>query len=376
MTILLRTGKGFNKYTIGILSLLFSINMAFSQSGEFSLDDFYRDNSELKTKSDSIFNTLNDKQRVGQMIFASIGTLGRSEVYAKNLIGQDRVGGFVILKGSKASHAELIRSLNRLSETINYIRPMFSIDAEPSLFEGRMQGSLKMKNTIEIASSREADSVAKLIAQDIKSIGIHQNYAPVVDISPNNEAIKSRSFGSDAKLVIDMSNAFIKGTQACEVVATAKHFPGHGLVQGDTHKNTVFIDGEMMEVDNYIPLIKEGVLSIMVAHIEVKNNSKYDTEGLPASCSPVIVKELLKEQLGFKGLIITDALNMEAVKKIGNPALKASMAGCDIILMPDDEAQAVNDILTQMATNLQYRKQVYESVKKILRMKICLGIID
>ncbi|NNF83483.1 MAG: glycoside hydrolase family 3 protein, partial [Flavobacteriaceae bacterium] len=163
--------------------------------------------------------------------------------------------------------------------------------------------------------------------------------------------------------------------QECEVIATIKHFPGHGLVSGDTHKNMVFIDGRLKEVINYRPLIEDGVLSVMVAHIIVRNNDQYDTKGLPASCSPKIVTGLLREEYGFNGLIVSDALNMQAALEIGKPGLKASMAGCDVILMPLNEAETINDILVEISRNSNFKEQVYESVKRILRMKICLGII-
>ncbi|MBT8258810.1 MAG: glycoside hydrolase family 3 protein [Bacteroidia bacterium] len=336
---------------------------------------YYSENKALSNKTDSVFNALNDQQRVGQMIFAAIGELGHSEEYAKNLIIRDHIGGFVLLKGSKSAHAALIDKLNAVSENKQLIKPLFSIDAEPSLYSGRMQGSFQPGQTIDIKSERASDSIAQLIAQDIKSIGIHQNYAPVIDISPNNEAIKSRSFGSDPQKVVRLSEAFVKGTQECEVIATIKHFPGHGLVSGDTHKNMVFIDGRLKEVINYRPLIEDGVLSVMVAHIIVRNNDQYDTNGLPASCSPKIVTGLLREEYGFNGLIVSDALNMQAAQEIGKPGLKASMAGCDVILMPLNEAQTINDILVEISRNSNFKEQVYESVKRILRMKICLGII-
>jgi beta-N-acetylhexosaminidase len=173
-----------------------------------------------------------------------------------------------------------------------------------------------------------------------------------------------------------LSKQFIVSTQFDNIVATAKHFPGHGLVTGDTHKKSVYIDGPLREVDIYEPLIEAGVISIMVAHITVINNEQYGTNGLPSSCSRVIVTDLLKNEMKFRGIIITDALNiMKAVTLIDKAPLKASMAGCDMILMPIDELQTINWIEEEMKVNAAYKKQVYQSVKKILRLKICLNLV-
>jgi beta-N-acetylhexosaminidase len=173
-----------------------------------------------------------------------------------------------------------------------------------------------------------------------------------------------------------MSDVFIQTTQQMGLIATAKHFPGHGYVKGDSHVQLIYIDGQMQEVDTYKPLIQNGVLSVMVGHIAVVNNEEYNTEGLPASCSRKIVTDLLKTQLGFKGLVVTDAMNMGALNKIPQSTLKAVQAGCDMILMPPNETALVNAVLKEMATNEAFKSQVYTSVKKILRAKLCLGMLQ
>jgi beta-N-acetylhexosaminidase len=160
------------------------------------------------------------------------------------------------------------------------------------------------------------------------------------------------------------------------VAATAKHFPGHGLVSGDTHNKLVTIDGELREVNNYIPLIEQGVLSIMVGHIAVKNNSDYDTHGLPASCSRVIVTDLLKKKMGFRGIVITDAMNMGALRDIEDASFKAVAAGCDMILMEPDESGLINNIYTEYQQSSDFQAQVDQSVKKILRLKYCLNLVQ
>lgn len=359
---------------IYIFFLLFCVINLKAQ--EYKLNDFYKYNPKLEHKVDEIFNNLNDIERVAQMIVTSAGELGKPESIVYKLAKENKIGGVVFLKGTSESHKKMIDSLNAISKSKNQLPLLFSIDAEPSLYNGRLQGTKPLMNTIDIKNKKQSDSIATIINKKLLEIGFHQNFAPVVDISPENEAIKNRSFGNDRNKVIELSNQFIKTTQNQEIIATAKHFPGHGLVKGDTHKKSVYIDGELQELEMYPPLIDREVLSIMIAHITIQNNKKYSTNGLPASCSRKIVTGLLKEELGFKGLIITDALNiMKAVTIIKNAPLLASKAGNDMLLMPIDESDTITSILNEMKINAAYKTQVYESVKKIIRFKVLLNLI-
>lgn len=349
----------------------------FTNGQTKGLQNFYNYDSDIENKVDEIFRTLNDTSRVAQMIVTSAGELGKPESYVLKLVKDNKIGGIVFLKGKKENHKKLIDSINSINKSLNHLPILFSIDAEPSLFNGRLKGTEPLINTIDIKTATQSDSIARIINKQLIEIGFHQNFAPVTDISPNNEAIRSRSFGNDKEKVIALSKQFIQTTQEQGIIATAKHFPGHGLVKGDTHKKSVYIDGELHELDVYPPLIEAGVLSIMMAHITITNNPKYNTNGLPASCSRIIVTDLLKNELGFKGLIITDALNiMKAVTIIDNAPLLASKAGNDMLLMPIDETKTIYSILEEMENNAQYKQQVYQSVKKIIRLKLYLGLIE
>lgn len=367
--------------TLKSISILVSILSIFSnsygQQSPLSLLDFYTYNPEIEHQVDVIFNTLNDTERVAQMIVTSAGELGKSERVVLKLAKENKIGGIVFLKGTKENHKRMIDSLNAISIAQNQIPLLFSIDAEPSLINGRLKGVHSSMNTIDIKTIKQADSIASIINTELLKIGFRQNFAPVCDISPKNEAIKNRSFGSDKEKVIDLSTAFIQTTQKGEIIATAKHFPGHGLVEGDTHKQSVYINGELKELDVYPRLIEAGVLSIMTSHLTIINNEKYNTNGLPVSCSRNIVTGLLKDELGFKGLVITDALNiMKAVTIIENAPLLASKAGNDMLLMPIDETKTIHSILTEMDNDPIYKQQVYQSVKKIIRLKLFLGLIQ
>jgi beta-N-acetylhexosaminidase len=193
-------------------------------------------------------------------------------------------------------------------------------------------------------------------------------------MSPN-KTVGFRSFGAIPANIIPWSQAFIEETQAKNIIATAKHFPGHGLVSGDTHKSLQTIDGELKEIGNYPTLIEKGVLSIMVAHIGVMNNPKYDTKGMPATTSETIVTNLLRNEYKFKGLIVTDAMNMGGVASIPNCELKAIEAGCDIALMPVDAKKAHADIIKKYNTDPTFKKKVDASAKRVIRMKIALGLL-
>lgn len=361
--------------TTSFTFLFFSFLSA--QSSKPILQDFYSYDPVIEHRVDSIFQSLNDTTRVAQMLVTSAGELGKPDHVVLKLAKENKIGGVVFLKGTKENHKRMIDSLNSISSSQGQFPLLYSIDAEPSLFNGRLEGTSPLMNTIDINTEAQADSIARIINTELLAIGFRQNFAPVCDVSPQNEAIKNRSFGDNKERVIALSTQFIKTTQEQGIIATAKHFPGHGLVRGDTHKKSVYIDGELQEVAVYPPLIEAGVLSIMMAHITILNNEKYNTNDLPASCSRTIVTDLLKNKLGFKGLIITDALNiMKAVTIIEDAPLLASKAGNDMLLMPIDETETIQSILAEMEKDRLYKEQVYQSVKKIIRLKLFLGLLE
>jgi beta-N-acetylhexosaminidase len=340
----------------------------------FTLADFYLYNPRLESRIDEIFGKLTDAQRAGQMIIQAAGKLGKPTTVVTQLVKAQQLGGVILLGGTKAELTRLAADLSTANQQVQGLPLLFSSDAEPSLVN-RITGTRKVKKTSEIASMEECSLVAKTISQDLLEMGVRHNFAPVCDISPSNVAIGNRSFGNSQDTVVWMSDAFIQATQQAGIAATAKHFPGHGFVKGDSHQQLIYVDGELQEIDTYKPLISNGVISVMVGHIAVINNEVYNTEGLPSSCSRKIVTDLLQHEMGFKGLVVTDAMNMGALNKIPQAPLKAVQAGCDMILMPKNEITLINSILQEMQANKAFKSQVYTSVKKILRLKICLGLM-
>jgi len=341
----------------------------------FTLKDFYTDNHDLSILIDSLFDKLSDEERIGQMIVTSSGSLGKSKQFVAELIKQKKAGGVLLLGGSKESFTELISFLKKTADSSKCLPLIFSTDAEPSLINLKISGIKKFNPTISIKNESESYKTASDISKVIKLIGFNQNYAPVCDLSFNKEIINNRSFGTDEKRVISLSSAFINATQEQNIIATAKHFPGHGNVSGDSHKEDVTIKGELKELNVFKEVIRAGVISVMVGHIIISDSGKYSTQGLPATLSKRIVTDLLKNELGFKGIIITDGMNMKAVTKYESPSLKAVLAGCDMILMPSDETKLIISVKNEIDKNNEIRAQIYESVKKIIRAKICLGLI-
>jgi beta-N-acetylhexosaminidase len=341
----------------------------------YTLSDYFRDNQMLEKQVEEVFNRLRDEQRVGQMIVPAVGRLGKPDAEVEELVQKQLIGGILLLNGSKDSFKNYIARFDSISRSQGGVPLIYSADAEPSLINRKIAGTPTIVKTSQIADSATSAQVAEQINAELKEIGILYNYAPVVDLSLQNQAIGNRSYGSEPEQVAQLANAFIQATQKGGVLATAKHFPGHGLVKGDSHHKLVFIDGEMKEAPLYQELIDQQVMSIMVGHIAVENNPDYNTNGMPATLSRKIVTDLLKNEMGFEGIITTDAMNMGAVASIPNAGLEAVKAGNDMILMPLNEKELVYAILAEMDRDPAFKEQVYESVKKIIRMKLAAGLI-
>ena len=340
----------------------------------FHLDSFLTADKELDHKVDSVFRTLDTNSVIAQLIMPATGRLGQSEETITGLLNDNLIGGVLLLNGTKIQFTNYVTKYNELNKKAGNLPFLYSADAEPSLVNRKIIGSTPVQRANTVKTLMEVYKVANTISNDLNEIGINYNFSPVVDLAAN-KTVGYRGFGSDPMNVVPFSNAFISETQSNNIIATAKHFPGHGLVSGDTHKSLQVIDGELKELNNYPPLIKSGVLSIMVAHIAVKNNPNFNTNGLASTISDVIVQGLLRDSLKFKGLIVTDAMNMGGISKIHNASVKAIEVGCDIILMPKNARTAHSQIKSKYKTDRIFSKKVDTAAKRIIRMKICLGIV-
>ena len=340
----------------------------------FTLADYLSDNKELNVQVESVFKQLNENQIIAQLIMPAVGKYGQTKETIDQHIKDGVIGGVLMLNGTKDEFTGFIKSFEAKNKELGNLPFLYSADAEPSLVNRKINGSTLVKKASEISTYDQVVEVAKTISNDLNAIGINYNFAPVVDVA-GNATVGYRGFGSKPEQLIPWSNAFIQETQKQGIIATAKHFPGHGLVSGDTHKSLQMIDGELKEIKNYPELIKNGVLSIMVAHIAVQNNAKYNTNGLPSTCSEKIVTDLLRKELGFKGLIVTDAMNMGGVVSVPQSATKAIQAGCDIVLMPLDAKKTHAELLAMYKKDESFRAKVQAAAMNVIRMKICLGLL-
>ncbi len=356
-------------------SLSFEAAEQINTTQKFVLTDYLSNNESLDKEVARIFASMDDTAIVAQLIMPAVGRLGESRDSIDKFIRLRLIGGVLMLNGTKDEFTSWIESFEKSNKLIGNLPFLYSADAEPSLVNRKILGSTVVKKANELTTIEEVIDVATIISKDLNDIGINYNFSPVVDMSPN-KTVGYRSFGAIPENIIPWSNAFIATTQEKNIIATAKHFPGHGLVTGDTHKSLQTIDGEMKEVKNYPALIEKGVLSIMVAHIGVQNNAKFDTQGLPSTCSEKIVTTLLRDSLGFKGLIITDAMNMGGVVSVPQAASKAVRAGCDIVLMPVNVKKTHSELLDLYKTDPSFRKQVNASARRIIRMKLAAGLMN
>lgn len=339
------------------------------------LNSFLLDIPELDARVDSIYDLMSDTSIIAQLIMPAVGRLGQKEDTIKSLLKDHLIGGVLLLNGTKKECTDWVINFEKMNKYEGNLPFLYSADAEPSLVNRKIIGTTAVPRANKILDSTEAVKVSRIISTDLNDIGINYNFSPVVDLA-KNKTVGYRGFANNPKNVIPFSQAFLLQSQKQNIIATAKHFPGHGLISGDTHKSLQVIDGELKELKYYPPLIESGVLSIMVAHIAIKNNALFDTKGFPATTSRVMVNDLIRDSLQFKGLIVTDAMNMGGVSKIKNASVLAIAAGCDILLMPKSSRKAHQEIFAKYQSDDQFKKQVESSAKRIIRMKICLGLME
>jgi beta-N-acetylhexosaminidase len=325
------------------------------------------------------------RERIAQMIISN--TFGEyyeenSPEYErlKNLCRTEKIGGFIFFQGTSSGYARLSNKLQELSE----IPLLISADFERGTAMRVSDGTL-FPNNMAIGATRNPElayRMGRLIARESRLLGVHQNYSPVCDVNnnPNNPIINVRSFGEDPELVSIMSEMMLKGLQEGKVIATAKHFPGHGDTEIDSHKDLPILNFSIERLNRIelIPFknaIDNGVLSVMVAHLSFP--ALEPEPNVPASLSEKIVNGLLVHDLGFEGLIVTDALNMKGITKYFSTSEVAVMcvkAGIDLILMPLDEKASIDAIEQAVRNGNIKESRIDYSVEKILKAKAWLGL--
>lgn len=339
-----------------------------------TIEDYFSNSKVIDERVDKLFSKLSDEEKVAQLIMPAMGRLGQTEETIMKLVAAKKIGGVLMLNGTKEQFIKWIADINAKNAELGVLPFLYSADAEPSLVNRKITGSTVVKKAAELTTEEEVRTVAQTISKDLNEIGINYNFAPVSDMA-SNSTVGYRGFGKDPKNIVPFSWAFIEESSKANIISTAKHFPGHGLVSGDTHKALQVIDGELKELTTFKELAAKNVPSIMIGHLAVKNNPKYNTNGLPATVSPVIVTDLLRKELNYKGLVVTDAMNMGGVTQVPNVNTAVIEAGCDILLMPLDAEKAHTEILKKYQADTAFKAKADEAAKRVIRMKLCLGLM-
>jgi beta-glucosidase-like glycosyl hydrolase/CubicO group peptidase (beta-lactamase class C family) len=337
------------------------------------------------------------RERVAQMVTVwELGdytsTTDSAFVEAKDWITNDGVGGVVMSLGSPIEVAAKINDFQRLAK----VPLLISSDVEPGL--GRLEGgvfapytynggsaTILPTNMAIGATGREsnAEEAGRITGLEARAIGIHLAFAPVVDVNnnPANPVINTRSFGEDPAQVARLSAAFVRGVQGTGVAATAKHFPGHGDTDTDSHLALPVVksDRARLESVELVPFrasIDAGIAGIMTAHIALP---AIGPAGLPATLSPEIVSGLLRDSLRFRGLTVTDALSMEGVGQgytIDKSTVMAVLAGADLLLKPTDTKRAIAAVVAAVERGEISRERIDASVRRLLELKVRVGAAE
>ena len=326
---------------------------------------------------DSVYNQMTIDEKIGQLFMVAAYS-NKNEAHAQSidsLVINQKIGGVIFFQGGPVRQANLT---NRFQSKAKI--PLFvGIDAEWGL-SMRLDSTYAFPWNMTLGAVQDLDLIEQLgqqMARQSKRMGIHFNFAPVVDVNtnPKNPIIGNRSFGENPENVTDKAIALTKGLQNGGVFATAKHFPGHGDTDQDSHHTLPSINHSIermneVELYPYKKLFKEGLASVMVAHLNVP--ALESRSGYPSSISKSIVTDLLQEKMKFKGLIFTDALNMKGASNFKSPGeidLEAFLAGNDILLFPENVPVAIEKFKEALASNILSEKRLEHSVKKILRYK-------
>lgn len=331
---------------------------------------------------DSVFNSLSPDQRLAQLFMvAAYSNRDMKHVKAiKELVANQGIGGLIWMQGGPVKQGKLANYY----QTQAKVPLMYSIDGEWGLAM-RLDSTPRYPKQMTLGAIQNDSLIyemGKQIALECKRMGLHVNFAPVVDVNnnPNNPVIGMRSFGENKYKVAEKSYMYMAGMQDQNVMANAKHFPGHGDTDSDSHKTLPFIGHDRARLDSlelypFKYLFERGLGSIMVAHLNIPS---LDTgKNIASTLSPKVVNDLLKKELGFKGLIFTDALNMKGVAKFFEPGIvdvKALLAGNDVLLFSENVPKAIEEINKAVKAGKISREEVDEHCKKILRSKYKLGL--
>lgn len=332
--------------------------------------------------ADSVLKSMTIEERIGQlfMVAAYSNKDANHEASLLNLVSNHNIGGLIFFQGGPVRQARITNHL----QTAAKVPLMIGIDGEWGLAM-RLDSTVKYPYQMTLGAIQNDSLIYAMgaeIARQCRRLGIHVNFAPVADVNnnPRNPVINYRSFGEDRDNVARKSIAYMKGMQDFGVMANAKHFPGHGDTDTDSHLALPVIKHdrsrlERLELYPFRKMIDEGLASVMVAHLSIP--ALDSTPNLASTLSPKVVDGLLKTEMGFRGLVFTDALNMKGVANYYAPGevdLKAFLAGNDILLFPENVPKAVAFMKKAMDEGRISETELNARVLKILRAKSALGL--
>ena len=372
----------FMKFIKNIFTYLFILIFANLSAQYFPKNAPKNLEQKAEKYADSLYQQLSLDEKIGQLyIVALYNNRGEEEIQKiRNLVEKEKIGGLILMQDNAKKHIQLLNEFQGKSK----VKMMIGIDGEWGLFQ-RFPAAHKFPWAMTLGAIQDNSLIYEMtskIAEDCKRMGIYWDFAPVVDVNTNpaNPIIGNRSFGSDVHNVIAKALAYSQGLQDNGVLASMKHFPGHGDTDTDSHLDLPVVSHNLerlnsVELAPFKALLDKKIGGVMVAHLYVPALEKQS--GIPASVSYDIITNLLKKSYQYNGLIITDALNMNAVAKkfpAGELDLRAFKAGNDIMLFSQDVPNGKALIKSALEKGEITENRLAESVKKILKTKYLLGL--
>jgi len=368
--------KNFSKSLLILLGLLV-VNAAFAQQSNF-INSINSPNHWV----DSVFKKLNKKKKIAQLFFVRAHTnLGQAyEDSVAKVIEKEQVGGLVFFQGGPERQGALINRYQQLAKI-----PLFiAMDGEWGLGM-RLDSTLSYPYQMTLGAIQDNTLIYKMgqmVARDFKRLGMQINFAPDMDVNnnPNNPVINYRSFGDNKYNVAQKGIAYMQGMQNGRLITTAKHFPGHGDTNVDSHQDLPLLPFTRQRLDSleeypFREAIKAGISGIMVAHMNIP--ALDTTLHLPSTLSRPIITGILKDSLGFKGLVVSDAMEMKGVVKYfpnGEADVRAFIAGNDILELSPNSKRAVKMIRKAIRKKMVSKEEFQAKVKKVLAAKYWAGL--
>ena len=340
--------------------------------------------------ADSVLQTLSTDERIAQLMIVRLSSIDLKtrqvtfyDEKVSDLIKKYNVGGICIFQGSPVKQAEMINSLQQMAKTPLLV----SIDAEWGVGMRIIDSVSPLPKQMMLGAVKDEKLIyqyGQVVARQCKRMGIHVNYAPVVDVNnnPDNPVINDRSFGEDKYKVARLAIQYMKGLQDSGIMACAKHFPGHGDVSVDSHYDLPVINKTKVQLDSlelypFREVFREGIASAMIAHLYIPTID--DRQNRATSLSKNNVTGLLRNELNFQGLAVTDALEMQGVKKFfpGNDAsVESLIAGNDLLCLPDDVPESIRKIKLAIDSGKLSMEEINAHCRKVLIAKFTYGLAD